>query len=106
MELNSENRLPETFVGQLSDIPPLPGHLYAGVMRKIGRRKVLARTLWAAAASVLIAVSLFTTYRSTAPREAYNPEISDEISCISSYFNSDDLQDDDNATYENVLYLP
>jgi len=104
MEQMNEKQLAEQFASAMAEVPPLPDHLFGAITRKIDHRKIIMRSAWAAAASIIIAVSAFTVYRASAPAVASNAEISDEIASISTYFSSDDLQDDDNATLENVLY--
>ena len=101
MDQMNEKPLPENFARAMADVPPLPGHVYGAIARKINRGKIIMRSVWAAAASLIIVVSAFTAFRVSAPQETSNAEISDEVACINDYFNSDDLQDDDNATYEN-----
>jgi hypothetical protein len=106
MEQMNEKQLPEKFTSALADVPPLPGHLYDVISRKILRRKIFVRSAWAAAASILITVSALTAYRTTLPREAYNPEIADELASISSYYNNGDIGDNDDSNYENVIFIP
>jgi hypothetical protein len=106
MEQMNEKQLPEKFSSGFADVPPLPGHLYGAISRKIIRRTIFTRSVWAAAASLLITVFALTAYRTALPREAYNPEIADELASISSYYNSGDIGDNDDSNYENVLYVP
>jgi hypothetical protein len=106
MEQTNEKQLPEKFTNAFADVPPLPEHLYGVITGKILRRKVFVRSVWAAAASILITVSAFTAYRTSLPRTAYNPEIAEELVSISSYYNSGDIGDNDDSNYENVLYIP
>jgi hypothetical protein len=106
MDQTNEKQLPEKFTSAFADVPPLPGHLFGVITGKIIRRKIFTRSVWAAAASLLITVSALTAYRTTLPREAYNPEIADELASISSYYNTGDIGDNDDSNYENVLYVP
>jgi hypothetical protein len=106
MDQMNEKQLPEKFTSAFADVPPLPEHLYGVITRKIIRRKIFVRSVWTAAASILIMVSAFTAYRTSLPRAAYNPEIADELASISSYYNNGDNDDNDDSNYENVLYVP
>jgi hypothetical protein len=106
MEQTNEKQLPETFNSAFADVPPLPEQLYGVITRKILRRKIVARSVWTAAASILVMISAFAVYHISLPRAAYNPEIADELASISSYYNSGDFGDNDDSNYENVLYIP
>ena len=106
MDQMNEKPLPEKFTKAFTDVPSLPEHLYGVITRKIIRRKIFVRSVWAAAASLFITVAALTAYRTTLPREAYNPEIADELASISSYYNTGDIGDNDDSNYENVLYIP
>jgi hypothetical protein len=106
MHRNTEIRLSEKVIAALGDVPPLPGHLYGAMMKKIDGKKALTRSLWALAASLLIAVIPLTVFRATAPYSAYNSEVAEELASISSYYTGDGIQYDDESNYENVLYQP
>lgn len=106
MEQMNEKQLPEKFTSAFADVPPLPGQLFGMITRKIARRTMLARSLWAVAASLLIAVSSLTAYRMTLPHGSGSPEAAEELSTVSSYYNSSVYQADEKSYvgYEEVLY--
>ena len=75
-------------------------------MRKIARRTLLTRSVWAVAASLLIAVSSLTAYRVTMLHGSNSPEATEVLNTVSSYYNSSVYQEDEKSYvgYEEVLY--
>jgi hypothetical protein len=106
MEQMQENQLPRRAFEQLAEIPPLPSHLYGTIIGKINRRKIVARSVFGIAASVLVAVSAFTVTRFASPGASYSAEVADELSGVNSYINSDVYQANSNSYgyYDEVLY--
>ncbi len=108
MEQNTDNQLPARAFEALTDIPPIPVHVYGAVMRNIGRRRILVRAVFSVAASVLIAVSAFTVtaYRMSTQRAPYAPEVAEELQGVNSYINNDVYRENANSYgyYEEVLY--
>jgi hypothetical protein len=106
MEQYFEKKLPVRFAEGFTDIPPLPGHLYGSIIRKIERKKIFTRSMWAAAATIVIAVISLTAFRLNTPSVAYSPEVADELVTINSYYNGGSTDEDDDANFENIIYIP
>jgi hypothetical protein len=90
--METQENLPEKFTDAMLDIPAMPGHIYASVTRKIRRKKILLRTVWAAAASVLITISAFGVGRISAGGSC-PLEVTEELSSVGSYFNGDTYEE-------------
>jgi hypothetical protein len=106
MEPSNEIALPEKFRDELKDIPGVPGHLYAGMMHSIDRKRAVLRTVWSVAASLLIMVTAFQAAHLLRPQSASVPEVAEELSSVNRYFNSEVYTVDENsyAYYEETLY--
>jgi hypothetical protein len=106
MDQMKEKQLPEKFSNAFADIPPLPGQLFAVITRKIARRTLLTRSVWAVAASLLITVSSLTAYRMTMLHGSSSPDAAEVLNTVSSYYNSSVYQEDEKSYvgYEEVLY--
>ena len=101
-----DEKLPDKFVRELADVPPMPSHLYALARRRIVRKKIVMRTVWAVAASLVIMITGLEAVRLTRPHNEYVPEVAEELSAVNSYINSDVYKENDNsyAYYEETLY--
>ena len=106
MDQTNEKQLPEKFNSAFADVPPLPEQLYGKITQKIARRTLLARSVWAVAASLIIAVSSLTAYRMTMPHGPGSPDAAEVLNTVSSYYNSSVYQADEKSYvgYEEVLY--
>jgi hypothetical protein len=106
MDQNNEMSLPEKFIDELGNVPALPLHLYAGIRRGIDRKRAVLRTVWAAAASLLIMVTAFQAIHLVHPQNIYVPEAAEELTSVNRYFNSEVYTTDENsyAYYEETLY--
>jgi hypothetical protein len=91
--METQENLPEKFADAMLDIPVMPGHIYASVTGKIRRKKILLRTVWAAAASVIISISAFGVSRISAGNVSCPLEVTEELSTVGSYFNGDTYQE-------------
>ena len=106
MDQMNEKQLPEKFNNTFADVPPLPGQLFAVITRKIARRTLLTRSMWAVAASLILAVSSLTAYRVTMQHGSGSPDAAEVLNTVSSYYNSSVYQEDEKSYvgYEEVLY--
>lgn len=106
MDQMNEKQLPEKFNSAFADVPPLPEQLFGVVMRKIARRTLLMRSVWAVAASLLITLSSLTVYRVTMLHGSGSPDADEVLNTVSSYYNSSVYQEDEKSYdgYEEVLY--
>lgn len=106
MDNNAENQLPEKFINELANVPSVPQHLYAGIRRRIDRKRTLVRAIWAVAASLLITVTAFQAAHMMRPENASVAEAAEELSVVNSYINSNVYKEDDNSYgyYEETLY--
>jgi hypothetical protein len=108
MDNNAENLLPKKFIDELTDIPSVPQDLYAGIIHRIDRKRVMLRTVWAIAASLVVMVTAFQGTRLMQPQTQSTSiaEAAEELSNVNSYFNSEVYKEDDNsyAYYEETLY--
>jgi hypothetical protein len=91
--MEQQDDLPEKFTQAIMDIPAMPVYLYASVQERIRRKKVLLRTVWAAAASVLLTVSAFGVSRISSQNGACPLEVTEELTSVGSYFNGETYQE-------------
>jgi hypothetical protein len=108
MDTMGENPLSKKFLDEFTDIPSVPGHLYAGIRHRIDRKRALLRTVWAIAASLILMVTAFQVTRLMQPQAQSAPvaEAAEELSTIDSYINSTVYKENDNSYvyYEETLY--
>jgi hypothetical protein len=80
------------FFEALGRVPELPEGLYQGIAGRIRRRKLLTRTLYAAAATLVMALGatgVFLTGQTE--RYAVSSEVASELQTVSDYLNGTDL---------------
>jgi hypothetical protein len=84
-----ENSFEENFLQALSRVPEMP-ECYENVMRRIRKRNATMRTLWAAAASLLIAATS-VLYLELSKNQAVPMEVVEELQSIQSHVNGEDI---------------
>jgi hypothetical protein len=88
------------FYDSLADVPLMPD-CYKGVARHCRQRKVMFRTIWATAATLVIAASSLLPYRAGTTPVPYQPvamEATDELQHARTLFS------DNNASEETASY--
>ena len=81
----------QKFINALAGVPPLPDTIYDSVRATVRHRSILRYSALAAAASLLIAVGGFQTYRSFAPAPAFSQEVADELQHVGEYLNGETI---------------
>jgi hypothetical protein len=106
MDNSDETMLPEKFTKGFADIPDVPGHLYAGIRRRIDRKRTVRRAIWAIAASLILVVTAFQATHYLHSSGAVVAEAGEELSSVDSYINSTVYEENDNSyvCYEETLY--
>ena len=86
------NNFDEIFAAALAKVPEMPD-CYGNVMRRIQRKKLLLRTLWAIAAMLVIsAMSLM--YSDEVKNRSLQPAVAEELQSIRSLVNGDNLREE------------
>ena len=93
----------QRFYAGLMDVPPLPD-CYRGVSRHIRQKKVVMRTVWAVAATLVLMVGLLPHHSATVPVSQppmVAAEVTDEINHVQTLF-GDDYSTTETASYSLV----
>jgi hypothetical protein len=84
------NDFDEVFYAALAKVPETPD-CFPGILRRIHRKNLVMRTVWAAAASVLVAAGVFM-YAEHAKNLEVPLEVVEELQRIHSHVNGDDVR--------------
>ena len=102
--MNTAHNKEQRFYAELANTPPMPD-CYAGVSRHIRQKKVIMRTVWAVAATLVLAVGLVPHHTTTAMHAAQPTmvatEVTDEINQVQTLF-SDNYSSNETASYSLV----
>jgi hypothetical protein len=101
--MNTLKNTEQQFYTELAKTPPMP-NCYSEVSRHIRQKKVAVRSMWALAATLVIAVGLIPhhTVTTTVPQPVMvATEVADEINHIQTLF-SDDYSSNESSSYSLV----
>ena len=104
--MNSANNNEQRFYAELAQTPPMP-ECYAGVSRHIRQKKVIMRTAWVVAATLVFAIGLVphhttpSTVLHAAQPQMVATEVTDEINQVQTLF-SDNYSSNETTSYSLV----
>jgi hypothetical protein len=86
------NDFDKIFAAALAKVPDMPD-CYGNVMRRIQRKKMLLRTLWAVAAMLVVSV-MSLMYSDEVKNRSLQPAVAEELQSIRSLVNGDNIREE------------
>jgi len=106
MEHELNESLPPVFAKELCNIPEVPDHIFGNVQRTLHRRTMVSRAVWLAAATLVVSVSMIPVMQPKPLEVSSSPEVIDELSSVSTFYNSEEHSSITDADVESVIYQP
>ncbi len=106
MDQEQNEKLPTGFAKELCNIPVMPDQAFFNVQKTLHRKSLISRTIWLAAATLVLSVGLYRGLQPKLMEVSSSSEIIDELSSINTFYNEDERSTIADPDIETVLYQP